>query len=489
MSVSASAVSRVTGVAVEYKNFNAGKASMLSQRLAIVGVGNSGVVYGSEKYECEGSAEAVGARYGYGSPLHLAARQLFPVAGKGASFPVTIYPLQEARDSVAAIGSVGCTGTATDLGSGKIYIGGIVADFAVSKNEKAESVLEKIKNAINSILEMPVVAGDISDGVLALTSKAAGSVGNLIKVMVEGNVPGLVFEAENMANGSGDPDVDLALASFGNVWETAVLNTFDYKNTEMLEKYTVWGKSRWDDLAKKPVIVFSGCTDSYSIRTAITDSRPTDFINSLIVSVGSRELPYVIAAKAMVNDILTTADSNPAVGYKGLLEGLKAGAESVQEDYQTRNNSVMKGSSTNILNGSVAELNDIVTMYHPASEGKFASRRYVVDIMKLMNVVYNVRLIMEADNKKGVPIVGDDEVVSNPYAIQPKTVKGEFATLAYSLNDKAIIRDAKYTIENMEVKEDSENPKRLNVKFPVKLSGNLEVSSTDIYFGFYLGGN
>ena len=79
MSVSASAVSRVTGVAVEYRNFNAGKASMLPQRLAIVGVGNSGVVYGDEKYECEGSADAVGARYGYGSPLHLACRQLFPV--------------------------------------------------------------------------------------------------------------------------------------------------------------------------------------------------------------------------------------------------------------------------------------------------------------------------------------------------------------------------------------------------------------------------
>ena len=60
MSVSASAVSRVTGVAVEYRNFNAGKASMLPQRLAIIGVGNSGVVYGSEKFECEGSAEDVG---------------------------------------------------------------------------------------------------------------------------------------------------------------------------------------------------------------------------------------------------------------------------------------------------------------------------------------------------------------------------------------------------------------------------------------------
>jgi hypothetical protein len=40
----------------------------------------------------------------------------------------------------------------------------------------------------------------------------------------------------------------------------------------------------------------------------------------------------------------------------------------------------------------------------------------------------------------------------------------------------------------MTVGIDSENPKRLNVSFPVKLSGNVEISSTDVYFGFYLGG-
>lgn len=95
MSVPASAISRVTGVAVQYKNFNAGAANMLPQRLAVIGMGSSDVVYSESKYECEGSASEIGERYGYGSPLHLAALQLFPVSGKGASFPVTFYPLKK----------------------------------------------------------------------------------------------------------------------------------------------------------------------------------------------------------------------------------------------------------------------------------------------------------------------------------------------------------------------------------------------------------
>ena len=59
--------------------------------------------------------------------------------------------------------------------------------------------------------------------------------------------------------------------------------------------------------------------------------------------------------------------------------------------------------------------------------------------------------------------------------------------LAKNLADKAIIQDIDTTKDGLEVSIDSENPKRLNVTFPVKLSGNVEVTSTDIYFGFYVG--
>lgn len=489
MGVSASAISRVTGVSVSYKNFNAGAAQMLGQRLAVIGVGNHGVTYGTDKYECEGTAEEIGEKYGYGSPLHLAARQLFPTTGKSASFPVTFYPLAEAENGVQATGKIGCTGTATVLGSGTVICGGIKAQFAVAKSATASTVLASIKDAINSVLEMPVQAGEISEGELTLTAKAAGTVGNDITLSIDANITGLVFSTTSMANGAIDPDIDTALAKVGEVWETAFLCCFNYNDTDKLEKAFVFGEGRWSENVKKPCLFFWGCTDGFATRTAVTDARPTDYVNALVVSVGSPELPYVVAARAMINDILTTADSNPACGYKGLLSGLAAGADSVQENYNTRNNSVKKGSSTNIKNGSVAELNDIITFYHPTAEGKFPSRRYVVDIIKLMNIVYNMRLILEADEKKGAPLIEDNTVTSNPSAIQPKMVKGELLNLARTLADKAIIQDTEFTKDGLKAEIDSENPKRLNVTFPVKLSGNAEVISGDIYYGFYLGGN
>ena len=486
MSVSPSAISRVTGVAVKFKNFNTGNVQMLQQRLAVIGVGNHGVTYTTEKYECQGNASEIGDKYGHGSPLYLAALQLFPLVGKGAGFPVTFYPLAEGSGAVQATGKIEIEGTATEAGSAKIVIGGQKATIAIASGDTKTEIFAKIRDGIKGVLAMPVTAATGEDA-LTLTSKAAGEVGNLIKTRIECAVNGLTFTVTQLNGGVKDPDVTPALDKIGEIWETAILPCFDYKNTDRLDTTMLYCKGRIDDLEKKPVLCYWGCTDDYATRTAVTDARPDDWCNPLLVSVGSSELPYVVGAKFLVDDILTTANENPAQGYKGKAEGLEAGDDSLQENYNTRNASVMKGSSTNIKSGNVAELNDVVTMYHPASEGKYPSLRYVVDIIKLMNIIYNVRLIMEADELKGAPLVEDATVTSNKTAIQPKTVKTWFLNLAKSLADKAIIQDVETTKNGLAVAIDSENPKRLNVTFPVKLSGNVEVTSTDIYFGFYVG--
>ena len=488
MGVSATAVSRVVGVDVSYKNFNSGKAQHLPQRLAVIGVGNTDAVFSTDKYEAEGSAAVVGDKYGYGSPLHLVARQLFPTSGDAAEFPVTFYPLKAVDAAVAAAGSVGLTGTAAVAGSGKIKVGGVAASFAVSKGEVAADLLAAIKSAIDSVLEMPAKTAAIAASAIPLTAKWKGAVGNLIKIEVDCDISGLTFALTQFSGGATDPSVQAALDKIGQVWETVILNTFAYSDTDRLDLFQSFSEGKWSVLEKKPCIIAHGCVDDYATRSAITDSRKTDAANFLIESVGSIELPFVIAAKGLKDDIMTTANDNPACGYHGLLTGLDCGSDDVQENYTTRNLAATKGASTNIKNGSVAELDDIITFYHPDNEGQFPSKRYVVDLVKLQNVVYNVRLIMEADDMKGAPLVPDTTVTVNPKAVQPKTVKASFYNLAATLAEESIIADADFTKKNMTVAIDSENPKRLNVVFPVKLSGNVEISSTDVYFGFYLGG-
>jgi phage tail sheath gpL-like len=458
---------------------------MLNQRLSIIGVGNDNAEYNLTKREFF-SALRVAETYGWGSPLHLAAEQLLPAIGAVAEFPVTIIPLQKASQGLAATGSVGATGTAEENGSGIIYIGGIAAEFPILKDSTAAEVLAAMKLAINGVLEMPAITGNIAVDSLPLTAKWSGDVGNQIKVEVVASIPGIIFDTKDFSGGAIDPNVAPALEQIGIAWETFILNTFSYKNTARLDVYQRYVEGRWGPLEKKPCIVAHGCTDDLETRTAVTSKRRRDAANFLVVSVGSRELPFVVAAKGLMHDIVTTANKNPPQNYKGRLTGLHVGPDEEQETTMMRNASIMVGASNNIKTGSVAELNDTVTFYHPEEEGKYPSKRYVVDIVKLMNIIYNVRLIMEQDALKGAPLIPDKDVVTNPAAIQPKAVKTMFINLADSLARAAIISDADFTKKNLKVSIDTENPKRLNVTYPVKLSGNIEVSSTDVYFGFYL---
>lgn len=494
MAIDVNTISRITGLETQFRNFNTGNASMLPQQLAVIGQGNDEAVYSLDKYEVQGSAEEVAQKYGYGSPLHLVARQLFPRLGITATFPVFIVPVKKEENWQAAKGEILITGSSTTAaGSGVVSVGGIDAEFSVAKGSNAETAMNAIITAINAVLDMPAKAQlgtkqEVGNAkFVELTSKWAGELSNSITVKVDASLPGLTVATTNFTGGTGNADVTAALEKIGQKWITFILSTFNYSKGNVLDTFQQWGEQRWSALQKTPVLVAHGCTDDYSTRTAITDARKTDYINFLITSVGSPELPFVVASRGLLCDIVTTANKNPAQNYKGQLTGLKAGEDDVQETPQVRNQSIMKGASNNIKSGSVAELNDVVTFYHPDTEGKYPGRRYVVDAVKLMNIVYNCRLITESDNIKGAPLVPDSQVVSNPTAVQPKVIRGMLASLADSLAANAIISDVDFTKENMQVSINAENPKRLDYIFPCKLSGNVEVISGDVYFGFYMG--
>ena len=326
---------------------------------------------------------------------------------------------------------------------------------------------------------------------LPFTAKWKGKSGNGIKFVLKCDVPGVTFELSAFTGGVIDPSTQLfdAFKKMGGVWYTCLLNTWDFDNTDILNLFFAEGENRWSVMVKQPCFAIVGCSAKYADRVAVTDVRTEDYINALGVSVGSPELPLSIAARYAFF-AMETYDNNPAQDVKSTLTGLLAGSEDEQEIYLVRNNSQNKGSSTNVRlagENGCAVMNDFITMYHPVTAGKYPGKKYVVDIVKLQNVCFNVRLIMEQDDLKGAPLVKDEDVVTNPKAIQPKTIVGYYYNLADSLVKHAIITDAKYTKKNLTVTIDDENPKRLNTTFPVKLSGNIEVSSNDIYFAFNLG--
>lgn len=482
-----SAVARVVGIKTAFVNLQGG-IFLLPQRLAIVGQGSTSSVYATTKRQITSANEA-GSIYGYGSPIHLSALQLFPTNGDGVgTIPVTVYPLEDEALSVASTGDITPSGTQTATAAYKVVINNIEsAQFVINAGDSVAVRVASMVTAINSNINMPVIATDGTTKV-NLTSKWKGLSANDIKVEVEGSTTaGTVFAIVQPSGGLINPNIDDALAQFGNVWETMVLNCLNLSDTTTLDKYNVFGEGRWGALVKKPLIVFTGTNlTTVNDATTISDARKTDRINAQLVLPGSKDLPLVIAARQLAR-IIKVANNNPARDYGSQkATGLIAGDDSVQWNYIDRNTAVSKGSSTIEVKDGVVSLSDTVTFYHPTGE-PIPAYRYVCDIVKVQNIIFNLDLIFNTPRWDGAPLIPNDQPTVNPEAVKPSMAIAEIRAMLDSLNLNAITSEDADHKAIILAEISALNPKRLDVATTLRISGNSNIISIDLNFGFFFG--
>jgi hypothetical protein len=72
-------------------------------------------------------------------------------------------------------------------------------------------------------------------------------------------------------------------------------------------------------------------------------------------------------------------------------------------------------------------------------------------------------------------------------AKKPKQAKAAIFALIDNLAELAIISDPKTAKKNTTAVINSQNPDRLDVKVPVQISGNTDIISIDLEFGFFFG--
>lgn len=484
------AVARVVGIKTNFKNLRDGRVVILPQRIALIGQGASGMAFSVGKRQVT-SANEVGLVYGYGSPLHLVAKQLFPNNGDGVgTIPVTVYPLIDADGAQAATGSIELIGSQLESGSYRVIVNGIRSEpFSILAGEGGDVVLSRVAASINAALDMPVRAA-VNDEPknIALTSKWKGQSANNIIIQIEGDLgQGVEFAITQPTGGLVNPNVSGALDQFGNVWETMVLNCLNIQDTEALTAYSNFGEGRWGTLVRKPLIVFTGNTTAdVNSAVLVSDARKRDKTNVQLVAPDSIDLPFVVAARQLAR-IVKVANENPACDYGSqIADGINPGEDGKQWLYNVRDMAVKKGSSTIEIRDNQVFIGDVVTFYHPEGEEN-PPYRYVCDIVKLQNIIFNLNLIFAVAEWDGAPLIPNDQPTTNPRAKKLSMAVAAIASLVDSLVLNAIISDAAFTKKNTFAQINEQNPKRLDVSTTVKLSGNTNILSVDLNFGFYFG--
>ena len=486
--VDQSAVARVLGIKTEFKDLRGGGVLNLPQRIALIGQGNSAAVYATTKLQVT-SAQAAAAVYGYGSPIHLACMQLFPVNGDGVgTIPVTVYPLDDDGAGVVSAGDITPTVAPTEAASYIVRVNEIDSEaFVITLTDTVATVCTKIAAAINAVLEMPIIATDGTTLVTTASKWKGESANDIVIEMIGSTTVGNSFALTQHTGGLVNPDVDDALNQVGDVWETLLLSCMNVSDTASLVKYDTFGEGRWGALTRKPCIVFTGNTaTSVANATVESSARRTDRTNAQLVAPGSNNLPFVVAARQLVR-IAKVANNNPPQDYGSQpAQGLIPGTDGDQWTYADRDQAVKLGSSTIEVKDSVINLSDTVTFYRPTGD-PIPAYRFVTDIIKVMNILFNLDLIFATAEWDGAPLIPDDQPTANRSAKKPKTAVAAVSALIDSLGLNAIISDPETAKQNTFAEIDAQNPKRLNVLTTMQISGNSNIISVDFQFGFFFG--
>ncbi len=483
-----SAVASVVGIKTEFKDLRAGNIVFLPQRIAVFGQGATASTYSTTKRQVTSEFEA-GTLYGFGSPIHLACKQLFPINGDGVgTLPVTIYPMVDDGSGVASAGDITPSGAQTVAAAYKIVVNEIESEeFVIAVADTVATIVTAMTIAINAVLEMPIIAVD-NTTVLDFTSKWEGTSANDIVVEVVGSTTaGTSFAITQAVGGLVNPDVDTPLAQVGTVWESMFLNCLEIADTTTLGKFDTFGEGRWGALVNMPMVTFTGVNiTTVAAAIAVSDVRKTDRTNSQLVAPASKNLPFVIAARQLAR-IAVLADNNPAHNYNSQdATGLVPGADGVQWTYNERDLAVKSGSSTIEVKDGVVNISDVVTFSHPDGQA-IPPFRYVVDIVKLQNVLFNFNLVFDSDEWAGAPLINDGDPTVNPDAKTPKAAIAQAASIIDSLGLQAILADVASTKPLIQAEINAGNSKRLDMVVPIKLSGNVNIISIDLNFAFNFG--
>jgi len=480
------------------------KAGNLPQRIAVLAEANTANQAITDKLSFT-NAKEVGVAFGYGSPAYHVARILRPISGDLlGGIPTVIYPVAEAAGATATVITMGITGTATKnvthkiVLSGRDQIDGTSYSFVVETDDEAAEISQKMIDAVNAVLGAPAIGTVVADDAV-FTSKWLGisSKEMNITVDVQGDAAGITYSEDAKVDGAGAPSIATALAQFGDEWNTIVVNAVGSDSTTLdaLEAYNGDANTRtgrYEPTLFKPLVaLFGSSVSTLAALTSLTDARKNEMTNALCPAPGT--LGFTFEAPANVAVLYAKiAQDTPQTDSLGQLYPDMPTAEDIGDfaDTSKRDQIVKIGSSTVKINSSQYEIVDLVTTYHPVDEPATATLfRWVRDLVGVdWNIKYKYTLL-ENINAIGKTILNDSSLSTAADTISPKRWKGILFGLADQLEDEALIFDAQFMKDSIEVQIGESNPNRFETVFDVQRTGTSRVLSTTNNTQFKFGGN
>lgn len=445
------------------------------------------------------SADQAGQLYGYGSPIHQMMRILRPFGSDGiGGIPTVVMAQASDGEATATVLVWTITGTATQAATHTILVSGRRSldfqpySYNIAAGDTPTDIATKIKNAVNAVLGSPVSITNAA-GVLTITTKWKGASSAAVNVQFDngGNAAGVTYALTTNTAGTGAVSLATAFAQMAAKWYTIVINSYGTATLADLEAFNGFPSAdtptgRYSPLVFKPFVALFGSTVSVKADLeTITDAsdRKGQCTNVLCPAPASSGMTWEAAAN-MALLWSRIAQDKPEIDVAGLsyADMPVPDDENIGDmaDYNNRDELVKKGCSTvNLVNG-VYQVQDFVTTYHPDGLNTLQLK---FDYVRNLNIAWNVKDGVNTIDTvfiKDKVLVADNVVTSSQNAIKPSQVKGLLYEYFDELEQAALINNAKFSKNSLQVGISTSNANRLDKFFRFQVTGTARILSTDM---------
>lgn len=286
---------RIPGVYIEFDNSLAAQAAqefkvlVVGQRLA------AGTVAQGVPTRVTNEAQA-DEFFGRGSML---AEMLRAMKAKDRFMETWAIALDDLAAGVVAAGSITFGGTPTVAGTLNVYIAGKRVQTGISASQTAAAIATAFAAAVNADTSLPVTAA--VDGTTTtkvnITARHKGEAGNTLDLRLnyygESTPNGMTVAIAAMAGGTGNPDVNVAIAGMGDEWWNWIV--MPYTDTANLVALEAELTLRWGPTRQKGARAFAAYRGAHAATGSFGSGRNSPHVTCMGTNIAPQP-PYIWAA-------------------------------------------------------------------------------------------------------------------------------------------------------------------------------------------------
>jgi phage tail sheath gpL-like len=397
--------------------------------------------------------------------------------------PLTVIGITDPAGAVKASGTITFPGAPSTNGTMPLYIGGMQVTLSFSLTDTPTTLATRLAALINAMPDLPVTATNAL-GVVTVTAKNAGTIGNSISIMVPfTQYPWLTtFAASALTGGAGDIDLSGAIAGITNDWYTdvAVPTTAATPLAAMVAE----AENRYTAGVARDMHIYAGFDGAYTAQTTLAASYNAKTLS--LIGFNSSPTPPWIWAASLCGVASQQLANDPARQLRGLvLPGVMPPLPASRWLDTERQGLLTAGVSTwtATLDGAVA-LERVITTRRFTDLG--AADASWLDIMvsaTLSRIRYDWRqYVRTAYPRAKLAKDGSIAAETDASVVTPQAMANAWAARCKLYARYGWIQNEAVTIPQASFQIDPTDPNRLNGKLVVQVMGSLMVFAAALEF-------